>query len=147
MLRQPYLRRPPLDQAKVWLCGAPHYCLHSDWRDRPNLPFKTSDRLKLSGNPPRPVRVAGRFLLDLPLDQPYFLVCCAPLCYLHFDQRDRSYVISPAKSIHLKSSGKIPLVTVRAAGLFSFIYRWIKLIFGYIMHLVVIHSLNGGDYK
>jgi len=121
VLRQPYLRRPPLDQAKIWLCCAPHYCLHSDRRDRPNRPpFKTSDRLKLSGNPPRPVRVAGRFLLDQPLDQPYFLVCCAPLCYLHFDQRDRSYVISPAKSIHLKISGKIPLGTVRAAGLFLF---------------------------
>jgi len=69
VLRQPYLWRPLLDEAKIWLCCAPHYFLHYDRRDRSKLlPFKKSDHLKFSRNPFRPVRVAGRFLLVLPFD-------------------------------------------------------------------------------
>jgi hypothetical protein len=53
VLRQPYHRIPPLDQAKIWVCCEPHHCLHSDRRDRPKLsPFGKSNCLKVSGNPP-----------------------------------------------------------------------------------------------
>ena len=141
MLQQPYLRRPPLDQAKIWLCCELNYCLHSDRRDLLKLPpFKKSGQLKFSGKPPSAVRVAGPFCLVIPLDPDYFLVCCEHLYCLHSVQRDRPCWIPPAEASHLNISGKILLGTVRAAGIFLLLppldqaYFWICDASGYDTH-------------
>ena len=141
MLQQPYLRRPPLDQAKIWLCCELNYCLHSDRRDLLKLPpFKKSGQLKFSGKPPSAVRVAGRFCLVKPLDPDDVLVCCEHLYCLHSVQRDRPYWIPPAEASHLNISGKILLGTVRAAGIFLLLppldqaYFWICDAPGYDTH-------------
>ena len=143
MLRQPYLRRQPLDQAKLWLCCASHYCLHFDRRDRLKLsPFKKSDRLKVSGNPLDLSESPADFSLFYRWINPIFgYVVRLYIAYIltrgivHIWVRLRNLSIWRFLEKSLFKQSEPPAYC-------SFLYRWIRLICGYMMHLVVIHILG-----
>ena len=139
VLRQPYLFRPPLDQAEFWICWAAHYCLASHRRDCNYLPpFEKPDHLKISGNPLKPVGVAGQFLHRPPLDVSDFLVSCISLYYLHDDRRDFKYLLPFEGYCILNEFWNLLRLfsnVLRRRLSLEFSYRWIKLIFEYCVCL------------
>uniref|UniRef100_A0A6N2KXL6 Uncharacterized protein n=1 Tax=Salix viminalis TaxID=40686 RepID=A0A6N2KXL6_SALVM len=81
------------------------------------------DHLKISGNPLKPVGVAGQFLHRPPLDFSDFLV-----------------------SILLKKIAKSAFFfQSEPPAIFASYHRWMKLKFWYVVLLSVINVLNGGD--
>uniref|UniRef100_A0A6N2KM23 Uncharacterized protein n=1 Tax=Salix viminalis TaxID=40686 RepID=A0A6N2KM23_SALVM len=130
--------------------GHPHYCLASYRRDCNYLPpFEKPDHLKISGNPLKPVGVAGQFLHRPPLDFSDFLVSCISLYYLHDDLWSFHTVGS---SLLLSIVFALVVTTYSPKGfqseppaIFASYHRWMKLKFGYVVLLSVINVLNGGD--
>ena len=108
--------------------------------------WKTKRKRHLQGS-----LVAGRFLSLPPLDQAKFWICCSYYTYLRTDQRDwkghTPFDRNHHRTFPEKQKGKGTSRAVWSPADFYLLYRWIVLIFGYVVKLDVAYMMDGGDRK